>query len=488
MQLFCRSGAVAVVSALLSAASAHGAVICVDPGDPACQATVQGGVNAAAAGDTVEIASGLYFEAVTIPAGKDGLILTGKGTIDPHSVMPDPNEPFPPAIMVESANVTIAGLSIQNGNANGIHGTALASGLKITKVTVRGPHDDCIGVDADNAAISACVLNGCGGRAIDIAGNNAVLTKNKVDNCDSDCILVEGTGARVEGNKVTLALADCVQVRGDGATVSKNNIANCGSDGVEVVGDNAILTSNKTRAADRGVVVQGDQASVSKNKVIGTESDGFRIRCAPCTGGMIIKNKVDVVIGDDDCFSISADGTDPNEPNEPSTPSGLIIEGNSASTCADAGFEVFGHSITLRNNTAKKSGGDEGEEGFDIRGTAHTLEGNKSISNFSHGFRLEGDDLTLTGNAATGNLGDGFGLDDFFGEGGGHTLTGNIAKANLGQGFAFPIPDPNNPPDPSTLTENTGSGNRTDYCADFVGNVLTDNSFGSTAMECKSFE
>lgn len=479
-----RIGAVGFLTVGLSALAAHGAVICVDPGSPPCLATVQAGVDAAAAGDTVEVAAGLYFEAVTIPAGKDGLILTGKGTIDPHDAPSDPNDLPPAAITVESANVTIDSLSIQNGRWFGID--AVANGLKVNKVTIRGSSSDCINVFADGAAISSNVLHGCGSEAIEIEGDNSVITKNKIANCDNDCVRVVGNGTMIAGNKVTLAEdGDCFDLTGDNVTFSKNNMLNCDNAGVRIWGDNATVTGNKMRFTDQGVSVEGDQPNVAKNKASGGESEGFRIFCHPCTGGTIAKNKTDLVTGGQEGFFIFADGTDPNDPNATPVPSGLIVEANSASTCGGSGFEVSGAGVVLRGNTAKKNGVADFERGFYIRGTAHTIEGNKAVRNFSNGFVLEGADHVLTGNTASDNLGNGIEIDEF--SAGGHTLTGNKATKNLGQGFAFPT-DPNDPPAANTLTGNTGSGNRTDYCSEIPFNVLVDNSFGTTAVECLVFD
>lgn len=58
-------------SVLLTGASvASAATLCVDPDDAGCSATIQAAVDAAGAGDTIEIAKGLYFESVLIPAAR----------------------------------------------------------------------------------------------------------------------------------------------------------------------------------------------------------------------------------------------------------------------------------------------------------------------------------------------------------------------------------------------------------------------------------
>lgn len=106
------------IAAILAGCASPGlaATVCVDPDDGACHATIQDGVDAAAAGDTVDIAKGTYFEAVVIPAGKDGITLTGKAVIDAHEAE-DPNHPDgSPSIIVNSNDVSVEKITIYNGS------------------------------------------------------------------------------------------------------------------------------------------------------------------------------------------------------------------------------------------------------------------------------------------------------------------------------------------------------------------------------------
>jgi hypothetical protein len=68
---------IALALALLPASAAlpASAVLCVDPGDADCQATIQAGVNAAAVREVVQVAGGLYLEEVAIAT--QGLVLRG---------------------------------------------------------------------------------------------------------------------------------------------------------------------------------------------------------------------------------------------------------------------------------------------------------------------------------------------------------------------------------------------------------------------------
>lgn len=476
-----------LTTTLIGTAAVSGATLCVDPSDASCSATIQAAVDAAVAADTIEIAKGLYFESVLIPAGKDGLVLTGGGTVDPHGIPAEPNEPDPAAIRVESNAVRIDGLLVQNGRGNGIE--AVANGLILNKVVVRGPENNCVHVQGNDLVVSASVVRGCGNNNLDIEGDRAQVLKTKVSQCDSDCIQIDGNDAVLEGNVVTGAEdGTSVSVNGDGLKLRKNRISNGDNDGLRLSGDNAVIESNKFTGIDENAIdLVGDNPTIRKNSVSTVTERAIDIYCQPCTGGLVVKNKVVNASGDADCFEIYVEGDDPNEPSSPPT-NPFVVEGNSATRCADAGYVLVGNGITLRKNSAKDCGGDESEEGFDIGGTGHILEENRSTGNFSSGFTIEGTGHTLTGNKAAGNLGDGFQIDGLSGFGG-HTLTENKSTDNLGQGFAVKVFDPNDPPGSSTLTSNSASGNRTDFCADAGANpTLTDNAFASTANDCLEFD
>ncbi len=485
------------------ASIASAATLCVDPGDPGCAATIQAAVNSAGAGDTVQIAAGVYFEAVTVPSGKDGLILTG-GTIDPHGEPYDPNEPADPndpiwnpgaaAIRVESNGVRIEGVRVQNGNGNGIE--ALANGLTLVKVVVRGPNGHCVRVVGDDTVVSGSVFRGCGSNNVDIEGERAQLFKNKVSLCDSNCVDIEGDDVVIEGNLVSQAEdGTSVRVNGDRLAFRKNKVSNGDDDALRVIGDDAVIESNKFVGIDDSAIdLDGDNPTIRKNSVSTVSNRAIDVDCEFCTGGLIAKNKVVAVSGDADCFEIYVDGKDPNDPNAPSIPptNPFVVEGNVASECADSGFSLSGNGVTARKNSAKDCGGDDGEEGFDIFGVGHTLESNSSTGNFSTGYTINGTNHVLRGNKATANLGDGFliegngivpGLTD-----GGVTLEDNKSNDNLGQGFAVNVADPNDPPLASTLTGNSASGNRTDFCVDAgTTPTLTDNDFDTTSTDCLDF-
>lgn len=72
---------IAVAAILVGSFGAAGAAtVCVDPGNPgACASTIQAGIDAAVAGDTVVVNKGTYYENVQVSAGKDGLTVQAQG-------------------------------------------------------------------------------------------------------------------------------------------------------------------------------------------------------------------------------------------------------------------------------------------------------------------------------------------------------------------------------------------------------------------------
>ncbi len=113
--------------------------------------TIQQAINAATAGDTVYVRSGTYYEHVTIGkslvlqgADKGTAIISGSGTGD--------------VISITTANVTISGFTVHNGNI-GIN-IVSASNARVDDCIIKHHYDRCIWIrNSSSAYISNCDIS-----------------------------------------------------------------------------------------------------------------------------------------------------------------------------------------------------------------------------------------------------------------------------------------------------------------------------------------
>lgn len=434
----------ACAMALLSSTSVL-AQVCVDPvNSPPCFATIEEGLTAATANQTVTVAPGVYRENVTI--GTSGVTLQGSSSKKVILDAEDPSEA--PGIEVGAADVTIRSLTVRNGRSEGI--SVLATGATIEGVIVRGADDDCIRIAEAGAVVRKSEVGFCGAYGIAVGANDPN------DPNDPNNLVA---GVEISGNKVSQVNQFGILAFANDARIVKNSIARTGGDSILVFGANALVSKNKIKHSDDGGLdVVGSRPVVLGNKVEATADESFRIDCVgDCIGAQVVKNSCKGS-AEDECFDIYADAP------------GLLVEGNKASDSEDDCFDIDGDTITVRGNSGARCGSNG--PGFDISGSGHTVEGNKVKSSFADGFQIDGSGHSLTGNKSEGNGSDGFdvGIND---TATGVTLSDNTAKNNLGEGFnvSFGATD-------TTLTDNSASGNRTDFCDEGTNTVTSGNSFG----------
>lgn len=421
--------------AALLASPAEAITRCVRPAPyPGCFPSIQAAVDESVPGDIINLAAGVYFENVVIPAGKDGLTIAGVGKL---STTIDPDFPLSGnALTVGSNGVKIRNLGIRNGQAHGIalNGVSgvLIQGLRI--VGLRGALSSGIfGFGNNGLQVVSNEIRAVGGAGINIGGMNVVVRGNTVAQAPRG-ILVDGAGARVASNSVIGVQDGGIQVGSDGGFVSANTVELVDTDGLGVWGQNLTIQGNH-------LINAGE----------------VQIQCAPgCSGGVVSAN---TSLGSNDfAFSIWADGP------------GFVFRGNKVSWANGPAFALS--VVEATTNAATDTGvfgNGDGPDCFRI-GEQTTLSRNTATRCGGSGFRVTGTSATLSGNTATQAGVNGFTVSSAFAAG--NTLTGNKALSSNGAGFA--VVDAVG----TTLTGNTASKNRYGFCDEGTSTALGPNNFG----------
>jgi hypothetical protein len=471
-----RAAAVVLIGgAVLAASTARAAIVCVAP--PAVTAcpnhTVQAGVDAAAAGDVVKIAAGVYFESVTIPSGKEKLQLIGAGklkTIIDH----DGANAGLPGISIQANDVSISNLTIQNGTDWGI--LAFGDRTKISGVRVVGVHSTTAG-------------------AIEVFGSGTQVVNSEVRGCARHGIALLGDKGIVRGNVVAQVTGMAIFIQGPGGEISANSVATVGSvpsfEGAirtsgqrNVVASNVVENVGPSGSSPNSLVVSDNHPTVQGNRL--TWAGYIDVTCVSCNGGKILLNTI---------LGSPSVGLLVQVPS-PTTEQQLVIQGNSVAATAATGIWAAtlaglppGGGLRVTRNSVADTGfgtGTSHPDCFLATGSGHVFTANSARGCAGAGFRTVADNIELTGNLATGVGTNGFFIDGYNGGGPAHfgaRLVGNKATSATGDGFAlYDSNGGSDQPVGTTGTGNTGLFNRQDFCNE--GAATTIGTFASTSVTC----
>jgi Right handed beta helix region len=440
----------------LSAAPSVAATICVDPAGPPCRATIQAGVDAAAAGDTVSVAAGLYFENVTVPPGKDGLRLVGSGKT---ATVVDPDVPNAgTGIRVESNRVLVTRMGVRNGQQYGVAVAAGVTGVRVEGlrlVGVRGPAAIFAEAGATDLRIVSNEIRAAGrvaGIALSDGNDRSLVRGNLVEQVDLG-IAAGGERLDVSANRVAGANTAGIQVEGPRALVADNVVERVFTSGIAVTGSNPVVRGNRLENAG-----------------------GFFVSCTSCSGGEVLRNHtarpngsflLDGGLG----FDITADAP------------GLVVRENRASGAAAVAYRIQGTGVRVVRNVAHDTGSNpQIGYGFLVRGNGpHTLVQNLASDCGAAGFAIAGDEVTLDTNVSLNSGGSGFLLFDRIptNQNERNRLRNNRAIGSNAAGFTVAPGSVD-----TTLVGNRGAGNRYDFCDDGLGTDANGNHFGTTSSTC----
>lgn len=340
--------------------------------------TIQEAIDGAADGDTIQISSGTYDEAVVVD-GRDGLTLKGKGKVVINGGGADHT-----ITVNDSTTISIEKLRVTGGAFTGAMVTA--------STTVTISRCRFLGNTADNIRASNTtglfveknsILGGSGYGVHSEGGDSILVTKNRISFVGLDGIRV--ATATTDAPK-GLPLAE----------VSKNRVAGAGDDGIEVLGSNILVSKNRVIVVgDDGIEVEGvlpeagdDFITIEKNVVRLAASDGLNLN-----GQGVTAEKNNIVMAGDNGIRIDGGGRNTILKNR-------VVRAGDDGIETKAGLEEGGTADASDNHIEKNSVRRSDEDGLDIESTGNTLVKNVVAKSGSNGVLVQGSNNAFTRNKA----------------------------------------------------------------------------------------
>ena len=312
---------------------------------PAQFPTIQQAVDAAAAGDVVEISAGVYNEQVVVNNKTDLVIRARKK----DKVFIDPSNAGVPLTVQASTKITVIGLRVRNSSAEGIRlNTSIDVALE--KCVVQNvPANGVFVTSCFPARIEKCTIDAAGTFGVGILSEAVDVVDTLIRNCGSSGIAVLGDQCSIIDNRIESAGIDGIQL-GDGTILSRftlisdNEIVNPASRGIRLTAtaENCTLIDNTIQnpAAEGIAVADGASAVVLIGNVVkAAQGDGIRL---DADGVVARKNKVKKAAGDG--VVVTANASD------------LLLRKNTVLKSAGTGLNVLSGSHVFVRNVVKKSG------------------------------------------------------------------------------------------------------------------------------------
>lgn len=230
-------------------------------------ATIQEAVNAAAPGDIIHVAAGVYTENVTIPVCKNGLHIRGAGGR---------------ATRVISAG-RAASEEASPADASEVVFDVLAADVTLEQLSIEHPAGTPtkrdLGVFVRPSAAHTTI------QKTTIARHRTGSDLEPVNPGSRGILVSQAKGTVISGNSLLGNYEDHIHVPASETTIEKNQVNDARRIGIVIIQENAISDATRNRIVDNivrnsggdGIQIQGDSNTLAGNTVIHSGGAGIRL-------------------------------------------------------------------------------------------------------------------------------------------------------------------------------------------------------------------